>query len=75
MNYHGQAVYPMSDLITARELVGRRIQLKLRFARTNFRSPVTAANLMGVIKSNGDVMACELRDDKLGEHSGVRLRL
>jgi MoaA/NifB/PqqE/SkfB family radical SAM enzyme len=63
--YHGQSVYPLSDLITARELVGRRIQLQvLREGRHQI--PCYAANLMGVIKSNGDVMACELRDDKLG---------
>lgn len=65
MSYHGHAVYPMSDLITARELVGRRIQLKL-LRENQFQIPCYAANLMGVIKSNGDVMACELRDDKLG---------
>jgi sulfatase maturation enzyme AslB (radical SAM superfamily) len=63
--YHGQAVYPMSDLITARELVGRQIQLKV-LRENRFQIPCYAANLMGVIKSNGDVMACELRDDKLG---------
>jgi MoaA/NifB/PqqE/SkfB family radical SAM enzyme len=63
--YHGHAVYPMSDLITARELVGRRIQLKV-LRENRFQIPCYAANLMGVIKSNGDVMACELRDDKLG---------
>ncbi len=63
--YHGHAVYPMSDFITARELVGRRIQLKL-LRENRFQIPCYAANLMGVIKSNGDVMACELRDDKLG---------
>jgi hypothetical protein len=65
MKYHGQAVYPMSDFITARELVGRRVQLKL-LRENQFQIPCYAANLMGVIKSNGDVMACELRDDKLG---------
>jgi len=64
-NYHGHAVYPMSDLITARELVGRRIQLKV-LQENRYQIPCYAANLMGVIKSNGDVMACELRDDKLG---------
>jgi len=63
--YHGQAVYPMSDLITARELVGRDIQLRV-LRENRFQIPCYAANLMGVIKSNGDVMACELRDDKLG---------
>lgn len=63
--YHGHAVYPMSDLITARELVGRQIQLKV-LRENRFQIPCYAANLMGVIKSNGDVMACELRDDKLG---------
>jgi len=64
-NYYGQAVYPMSDFITARELVGRRIQLKV-LRENQYQIPCYAANLMGVIKSNGDVMACELRDDKLG---------
>jgi MoaA/NifB/PqqE/SkfB family radical SAM enzyme len=63
--YHGHEVYPLSDLITARELVGRRIQLKV-LRENAFQIPCYAANLMGVIKSNGDVMACELRDDKLG---------
>jgi len=63
--YYGQAVYPMSDLITARELVGRQIQLKV-LQENRFQIPCYAANLIGVIKSNGDVMACELRDDKLG---------
>jgi MoaA/NifB/PqqE/SkfB family radical SAM enzyme len=63
--YHGQAVYLMSDLITARELVGRQIQLKV-LRENRFQIPCYAANLMGVIKSNGDVMACELRDDKVG---------
>jgi MoaA/NifB/PqqE/SkfB family radical SAM enzyme len=63
--YHGHAVYPMSDFITARELVGRRIQLKV-LQENQYQIPCYAANLMGVIKSNGDVMACELRDDKLG---------
>jgi MoaA/NifB/PqqE/SkfB family radical SAM enzyme len=65
MNYHGHAVYPMSDFITARELVGRKIQLKL-LRENRFQIPCYAANLIGVIKSNGDVMACELRDDRLG---------
>jgi MoaA/NifB/PqqE/SkfB family radical SAM enzyme len=55
----------MSDLITAREMLGRRIQLKL-LRDKEFQIPCYAANLMGVIKSNGDVFACELRDDKLG---------
>jgi len=64
-SYHGQSVYPMSDLITARELIGRQIQLKV-LRENQFQIPCYAANLMGVIKSNGDVMACELRDDKLG---------
>ncbi len=64
-SYRGHAVYPLSDLITARELIGRRIQLKL-LKENRFQIPCYAANLMGVIKSNGDVMACELRDDKLG---------
>jgi MoaA/NifB/PqqE/SkfB family radical SAM enzyme len=64
-DYHGHAVYPMSDFITARELLGRRIQLKL-LRENRFQIPCYAANLMGVIRSNGDVMACELRDDKLG---------
>lgn len=63
--YHGHSVYPLSDLITARELVGRRIQLKV-LREKGFQVPCYAANLMGVIKSNGDVFACELRDDKLG---------
>jgi MoaA/NifB/PqqE/SkfB family radical SAM enzyme len=63
--YHGHAVYPMSDFITARELVGRRIQIDL-LKSNSYQIPCYAANLMGVIKSNGDVMACELRDDKLG---------
>lgn len=64
-DYHGQSVYPLSDLITARELVGRRIQLDV-LKEERYQIPCYAANLMGVIKSNGDVMACELRDDKLG---------
>jgi MoaA/NifB/PqqE/SkfB family radical SAM enzyme len=63
--YHGHEVYPMSDIITARELVGRRIQLKV-LQENQYQIPCYAANLMGVILSNGDVMACELRDDKLG---------
>ena len=63
--YRGHAVYPMSDFITARELVGRRIQLRV-LRENRFQIPCYAANLMGVIKSNGDVMACELRSDKLG---------
>jgi MoaA/NifB/PqqE/SkfB family radical SAM enzyme len=63
--YYGQAVYPMSDLITARELLGRQIQLKV-LQENRFQIPCYAANLIGVIKSNGDVMACELRDDRLG---------
>ena len=63
--YHGHAVYPMSDLITARETIGRQIQLKV-LRENHFQIPCYAANLIGVIKSNGDVMACELRDDKLG---------
>ena len=63
--YHGHSVYPMSNLITARELVGRRIQLDV-LKQNTYQIPCYAANLMGVIKSNGDVMACELRDDKLG---------
>ncbi len=63
--YHGHSVYPMSDFITARELVGRRIQLDV-LRQNSYQIPCYAANLMGVIKSNGDVMACELRDDKLG---------
>jgi MoaA/NifB/PqqE/SkfB family radical SAM enzyme len=63
--FHGHAAYPMSDLITAREVLGRRIQLKV-LKEKRYQIPCYAANLMGVIKSNGDVMACELRDDKLG---------
>jgi MoaA/NifB/PqqE/SkfB family radical SAM enzyme len=64
-DYQGQSVYPLSDLITARELVGRRLQLRV-LREERYQIPCYAANLMGVIKSNGDVMACELRDDKLG---------
>jgi MoaA/NifB/PqqE/SkfB family radical SAM enzyme len=64
-DYHGHSVYPLSDLITARELIGRRLQLKV-FREERYQIPCYAANLMGVIKSNGDVVACELRDDKLG---------
>jgi MoaA/NifB/PqqE/SkfB family radical SAM enzyme len=64
-DYYGHAVYPMSDFITARELIGRRIQLNV-LRENRFQIPCYAANLMGVIRSNGDVMACELRDDKLG---------
>ena len=63
--YHGHSVYPMSDFITARDIVGRRIQLDV-LTQNRYQIPCYAANLMGVIKSNGDVMACELRDDKLG---------
>ena len=63
--FHGHAAYPMSDLITAREVLGRRIQLNV-LREKRYQIPCYAANLMGVIKSNGDVMACELRDDKLG---------
>lgn len=64
-DYRGHAVYPFSDLITAREVVGRRIQLEV-LREKRFRIPCYAASLIGVVRSNGDVFACELRDDRLG---------
>ncbi len=63
--FYGHAVYPFSELITARDLIGRRLMVKT--ARENsFQIPCYAGNLTGVIRSNGEVYPCELLNHKIG---------
>jgi len=63
--FYGHTVYPLSELITARDIIGRRLTLKMLKER-NYQIPCYAGNLTGVIRSNGEVYPCELLDHKIG---------
>jgi radical SAM protein with 4Fe4S-binding SPASM domain len=63
--FHGHAVYPFSEIITARDIIGRRLTIKV-IKENHFQIPCYAGNLTGVIRSNGDVYPCELLDNKIG---------
>jgi radical SAM protein with 4Fe4S-binding SPASM domain len=63
--FYGHSAYPLSELITARDIIGRQLTIKTVKER-RFQIPCYAGNLTGVIRSNGDVYPCELLNDKIG---------
>jgi radical SAM protein with 4Fe4S-binding SPASM domain len=63
--FYGHSVYPLSDLITARDIIGRELTIKV-VKEGRFQIPCYAGNLTGVIRSNGDLYACELLNDQIG---------
>ena len=52
--FYGHAVYPFSEFITARDIIGRKLTLKT-IKENKFQIPCYAGNLTGVIRSNGAV--------------------
>jgi radical SAM protein with 4Fe4S-binding SPASM domain len=62
---HGHAVYPFSEIITARDILGRRLTMQM-IKEKKFQIPCYAGNLTGIIRSNGDVYPCEILDNKIG---------
>jgi len=65
----GHRLYPFSALITARDLLGRKLQLKMLEGKKQYIS-CEAGRLIGVLRSNGDVYPCELRDVCIGNVRG-----
>jgi radical SAM protein with 4Fe4S-binding SPASM domain len=63
--FYGHAVYPFSEFITARDIIGRRLTIKTVKENT-FQIPCYAGNLTGVIRSNGGVYPCELLNYEIG---------
>ena len=63
--FYGHSAYPFSELITARDIIGRELIIKMVKER-RFQIPCYAGNLTGVIRSNGDVYPCELLNDQIG---------
>jgi len=63
--FYGHSAYPLSELITARDIIGRKLTIKTVKER-RFQIPCYAGNLTGVIRSNGDVFPCELLNEKIG---------
>ena len=63
--FYGHSAYPLSELITARDIIGRQLTIKMVKER-RFQIPCYAGNLTGVIRSNGDVYPCELLDKRIG---------
>ncbi len=63
--FYGHSVYPFSEFITARDIIGRRMTIQM-VKEKKFLIPCYAGNLTGVIRSNGDVYPCELLDTKIG---------
>jgi radical SAM protein with 4Fe4S-binding SPASM domain len=63
--FHGHEVYPFSELITARDIIGRKIGIKM-VRENKYQIPCYAGKLTGIIKCNGDVYPCELLDRKIG---------
>lgn len=73
--FHGHSAYPLSEFITARDIIGRQLTIKI-VKEGKFQIPCYAGNLTGVITSNGDVYPCELLNDKIGNlrENGYNLR-
>ena len=63
--FYGHAVYPLSEFITVRDIIGRQLTLKT-IKENKFQIPCYAGNLTGVIRSNGTVYPCELLDREIG---------
>jgi radical SAM protein with 4Fe4S-binding SPASM domain len=63
--FHGHAVYPFSEIITARDIIGRQLTIKT-LRENRFQIPCYAGILTGVIRSNGTVYPCELLDHEIG---------
>ena len=63
--FYGHAVYPFSEFITARDIIGRRLTIKTVKENT-FQIPCYAGNLTGVMRSTGGVYPCELLEDEIG---------
>lgn len=63
--FYGHAVYPLSGLITARDIIGRKLTLKV-LKENRFQIPCYAGKLTGILRSKGDVYPCELRNEKFG---------
>lgn len=63
--FYGHSAYPLSEFITARDIIGRHLTIKTIRER-KFQIPCYAGNLTGVIRTNGDVYPCELLNDQIG---------
>jgi len=63
--FYGHSAYPLSGLITARDIIGRQMTIKM-VKEGRFQIPCYAGSLTGVIRSNGDVYPCELLDERIG---------
>jgi radical SAM protein with 4Fe4S-binding SPASM domain len=63
--FYGHAVYPLSEFITARDILGRRLTIKL-VKENRYQIPCYAGSLTGVLRNNGDIYPCELLDKKIG---------
>lgn len=63
--FYGHKVYPFSELITARDIIGRKTALKA-IREKKMQIPCYAGNLTGVITSNGEVYPCEILNKKMG---------
>ena len=63
--FYGHAVYPFSEFITARDIIGRQLTIKMLKEGT-FQIPCYAGNLTGVVRSNGEVYPCELIHRPIG---------
>jgi len=61
----GYSNFPFSDFIIARDIIGRRLTIKL-LRENKYQIPCYAGNLTGVLRSNGDVYPCELLNEKYG---------
>jgi radical SAM protein with 4Fe4S-binding SPASM domain len=61
----GYSNFPMSTFVIARDIIGRRLTMKL-LRENRYQIPCYAGNLTGVLRSNGDVYPCELLGEKYG---------
>jgi radical SAM protein with 4Fe4S-binding SPASM domain len=61
----GYSNFPLSNFVIARDIIGRRLTIKLLRER-KYQIPCYAGNLTGVLRSNGDVYPCELLEEKFG---------
>jgi radical SAM protein with 4Fe4S-binding SPASM domain len=63
--FYGHSAYPLSEFITARDMIGRRLTIKI-VEKGEFQIPCYAGKLTGVIRTNGDVYPCELLNEHIG---------
>lgn len=63
--FYGHAVYPLSEFITVRDIIGRRLTLKT-LKDNKFQIPCYAGSLTGILRSRGDVFPCELLNQSFG---------